>query len=202
MRAEAMADSLYLNLWFSSFEVEDMLAHSVSVMRQFPFSHQLPGITSLAIHPIDWTEPTVLEQRFRPGVSPEEAAGMAADLLHEDYAYVFEAHWDLWTPRAGPSNWIVEPSTVKFIVRGEGFEQGEGEREGQVQIDFGLDSPFLHEELVLSEELRGRVRSNVETLVGFSDRLKRLAGSPARLLWSESEENLAKKLMGRFEKLH
>lgn len=196
-----MADFLYLNLWFSSFPSEEMLAQAVSVMRQFPFSQALPGITSLAIHPIAWSEPTVFEQRFRPGVAPEEAAALAADLLHEDYAYVFEANWDLWTPPSGEGSWILEPSPVKFIVRGEGFEEGEGEREGQVQIDFGLDSPFLHEELALSDTLRGRIRANVETLVGFSDRLKRLSGSPARLLWSESEENLVQKLISRFEKL-
>jgi hypothetical protein len=196
-----MADSLYLNLWFRSFEGQEMLTHAMSIMHQFPFSRVLPGITSLAIHPIAWSEPTVFEQRFRPGISPEEAAGIAADLLHEDYAYIFGASWDLWTPDAGTGSWVLEPSAVKFIVRGEGFEDGEGEREGQVQIDFGLDSPFLHEELALSDSLRGRVRSNVETLVGFSERLKRLSGSPARLLWSESEENLAQKLISRFEKL-
>lgn len=196
-----MADSLYLNLWFSSFEGQEMLTHAVNVMRQFPFSRVVPGITGLAIHPIAWSEATVLEQRFSPGVAPEEAAAMAADLLHEDYAYVFEGNWDLWSPRTSDGNWVLKPASVKFIVRGEGFEEGEGEREGQVQIDFGRDSPFLHEELALSDSLRGRVRSNVEMLVGFSDQLKRLSGSPARLLWSESEENLAQKLISRFEKL-
>ena len=31
----------------------------------------------------------------RPGVSAEEAVLIASDLLHEDYAYMFEAFWDL-----------------------------------------------------------------------------------------------------------
>ncbi len=73
-----------------------MLPHALAVMRQFSFSMPQPGITYLAIHPVSWNEPTILEQRFRPGVPPEEAVLIASDLLHEDYAYMFEAFWDLW----------------------------------------------------------------------------------------------------------
>src|SRR5258708_8831494 len=119
-----MADSLYLNLWFSDFDSNTMLPHAVAAMHQFPFSSTLPGITSLAIHPVSWNEATILEQRFRPGLPPEEVAGSAADLLHEDYAYVFEANWDLWAPQNPGGEWILWPSPVRFIVRGEEFYEG------------------------------------------------------------------------------
>ena len=63
-----MADSLYLSLWFSDFELEDMLPHALSVMRQFPFSSTKPGITYLAMHPVSWDEATIFEALFRPGI--------------------------------------------------------------------------------------------------------------------------------------
>ena len=61
-------------------------------MKQFPFSEQRPGITYLSVHPVSWNEATVLERRFTPGITPEEAATVASELLHEDYAYIFEAY--------------------------------------------------------------------------------------------------------------
>ena len=61
-----MADPLYLNLWFPSFQPQEMLPRALLVMRQFPFSTQQPGISYLALHPISWEEPTILERRFRP----------------------------------------------------------------------------------------------------------------------------------------
>src|ERR1700722_20510315 len=91
-----MPDPLYLSLWFPTFETDDMLPHALAVMRQFPFSSQLPGINHIAIHPVSWEEAPVLEQRYVPGIPPEQAVLIASDLLHEDYAYAFEAHWDLW----------------------------------------------------------------------------------------------------------
>ncbi len=41
----SMPDPLYLSVWFSTFEVDDMLPHALSVMRQFSFSVAQPGIT-------------------------------------------------------------------------------------------------------------------------------------------------------------
>ena len=89
-----------------------MLPHALAVMRQFSFSVAQPGITYLALHPVSWNEPTILERRFRPGVSPEEAVLIASDLLHEDYAYMFEAYWDLWVV-AENGEWTLRPSPVK-----------------------------------------------------------------------------------------
>lgn len=196
-----MADSLYLNLWFPTFDTEEMFAHALAVMRQLPFSSYLPGITAVALHPVSWNEATILEQRFRPGVPPEEAVAIAAALLHEDYAYVFEANWDLWAPEPAPQDWTVQPSPVRFIVRGEEFAEGESETQGEVQVDFGFDTPFLHEELQLSGALEARVRANVQTLVEFTNKVEKNSGASTRLLWSESEENLAQKLIGRLQKV-
>ena len=197
-----MADSLFLSLWFSDFENDQMLPHALRVMQQFAFSKSIPGITGVALHPITWEQPTILEQRFRPGISPEEAIVPMADLLHEDYAYVFDANWDLWTPQTPDGDWSLRPERVQFIVRGEEFEEGEAEAEGQVQIDFGLDTPFLHEELDLTEELESRVRVNVQVLVDFINKVEKNAGTMTRLLWSESDETLAQKLISRLQKVH
>ena len=65
-----MADSLYLSLWFDDFSGPRMMAHALSVIRQFPFSAQQPGTSYLALHPVSWNEPTILERRFRPGIDP------------------------------------------------------------------------------------------------------------------------------------
>lgn len=195
-----MADSLYLSLWFQDFETNELLPSALRVMQQFAFSKSIPGITSIVIHPISWEQPTILEQRFRPGVPAAEAIVAAADLLHEDYSYVFEANWDLWTPET-LEEWSLRPSPVKIIARGEDFEEGEAEAEGQIEIDFGLDTPFLHEELQLSDELEARVRSNVQTLVDFINRIEKNVSTATRLLWSESDENLAQKLISRLQKV-
>ena len=125
-----------------------MLPHALAVMRQFAFSVAQPGITYLALHPVSWNEPTILERRFRPGVSAEEAVLIASDLLHEDYAYMFEAFWDLWVV-AENEEWTLRPSPVKFLVHGLEFDEGVYQQEGHIEVDLGLDSPFLQEDVPL-----------------------------------------------------
>ena len=195
-----MADSLYLSLWFSDFALDNMFARAAAVMREFPFSSQQPGVTYLSLHPVSWNEATILEQRFRPGVPPEHALAIAAGLSHEDHAYVFEAYWDVWTPQDS-GLWELKPSAAKFLVRGDEFEAGESESQGEVQIDFGLDTPFLYEELQLTRDVESRVRTNVQKLVEFTNRVEKNSGTNARLLWSESEDNLAQKLIERLQRM-
>jgi hypothetical protein len=196
-----MPDSLYLSLWFSDFSTESMFISSLIVMRAFPFSQQLPGITSLEVHPVSWNEATILEERFGPGAQPEAATAIASGLAYDDYAYVFEANWDLWAPGVVPTEWILKPSPVRFIVRGEEFGEREAKTQGDIQVDLGLDAPFLHEELQFSGELEVRVRANVQALIDFINRVEKNAGTSARLLWSESDENLAQKLVSRLQRV-
>jgi hypothetical protein len=206
-----MADPLYLSVWFPQSDSDSIVSRALSVMRQFPFSAARPGVEYLAVQPVSWSEPTVLERRFRPGVDPEEASTIAADLLHDDYAYVFEAYWDLWTqkepaeaPAAGPHTeqaeaWVLQPHLVKFIAYGPEFDDAAFQQEGHVKADFGLDTPFLHEETTLVGTPRESVRANIQKLVAFTAAVEKNCGISGRLLWSESEENLAQKLIARLQ---
>ncbi|MGA2965451.1 MAG: hypothetical protein ABSD64_04510 [Terriglobales bacterium] len=196
-----MGDSLYLSLWFPSFDESEILPRTIGVLRQFPFSPARHGVTYCSIQPVSWSEPTILERRFHPGVPPEDAAEVAAELLHDDYAYVFEAYWDLWTPPEGAEKWVLEPSLVRLIAHGMEFEEHTAEDAGHIQIDFGLDSSFLHEEVDLTSEEERNVRSNVHKLVEFTAQVEKNAGATGRLLWSESDENLAQKLIARLQRV-
>ncbi len=196
-----MADSLYLSLWFPSFDEAEILPRTVSVLRQIPFSAALGGVTYSAIQPVSWSEPTILERRYRPGVAPEEAVAEVAEFLHDDYAYIFEAYWDLWTPPEGAEKWVLEPSLIGLTAHGTEFEERAAEQTGHIQIDFGLDASFLHEEVELTGEAERNIRSNVQNLVEFTAKVEKNAGATGRLLWSESEENLAQKLINRLQRV-
>jgi len=195
-----MPDSLYLSLWFPDFEGPAMLPHLLAVLRQFPFSAERPGITYASVQPVSWNETSVLERRFSPGIQVEEAVSVAADLIHDDYAYVFDAYWDLWTPDQIGREWRLIPNLVKFIAQGDEFDDGAHEQTGNIQIDFGLDSPFLQENIQLTEETQNKVRENVGKLVEFTVKAEKNTRASARLLWSESEENLAQKLIARLQR--
>ena len=196
-----MADSLYLSLWFPSFEEAEILPLTVSVLRQIPFSPAREGVTYAAIQPVSWSEPSIFEERFRPGVAPEEAVSEVAEFLHDDYAYIFEAYWDLWAPPERDAKWVLEPSLVRLVAHGMEFEDRAAEEAGHIQIDFGLDTSFLHEEIEFTSEAEGNIRSNVQKLVEFTARVEKNSGATGRLLWSESEENLAQKLINRLQRV-
>jgi hypothetical protein len=196
-----LADPLYLSLWFPSFAEQHMMAHALAVLRQFPSSVERPGVAYLAVHPVSWNEATVLERRFSPGVSPEDAISVASELLHEDYAYVFDFYWDLWTMESTSKQWALVPSRVRMIVQGEEFDEHASEGTGQIEFDFGLDTPFLQEQVKLDAQAEDRVRANVHKLVDFTNRVEKNAQANGRLLWSDSEDNLAQKLIARLQKV-
>ena len=201
-----MADPLYLSLWFPDFSGPAMLPHLFALLQQFPFSEQRPGVTYAAVQPVSWNEASVLERRFVPGITPEEAVVVAADLIHDDYAYVFDAYWDLWTPgESGPdgsrNEWRLIPSLVKFIVQGEEFDDGTYQETGNVEVDFGLDSLFVQENVELTEENQAKIRDNLAKLVEFTKKAEMNTRATSRRLWSESEESLPQKLIARLQKV-
>ena len=198
-----MADSLNFSLWFPSFQEDQMLPRAVSVMRQFLYSEIREGITYLSVHPVAWSEPTVLERRFDPGISPEEAAEIANEFAHDDFAFVFEAFWDLWVPNNDSEGeaWVLRPIAVRFVVHGVQFDEGIYADDGHIEVDFGLDTPFLFEGLRLSSANEEHVRVNVAKLVAFTIAVQNHCKLSGRVLWSESENNLAQKLIAQLQQV-
>jgi hypothetical protein len=195
-----MSDTLYLNLWFPSFDPEEILPRTVSVLRQFPFSAVRPGISYFSVHPVDWSETTILEHRFITPADPAEVAEQMAEFAEPDYALLFETAWDLWMPD-DRGEWTLRPSRVTFIANGPEFDDGAFRQEGHIQVDFGQDFPFLYEELDLKQEDEEHVKANVAKLVEFTHKVEQNCNLRGRILWSESEENLAQKLVARLQRV-
>ena len=197
-----MADSLYLSLWFPSFGEQEMLPRTLAVLKQFPYSAQFPGIGHVAIHPVGWDQPSIFEETFDYRAEPERAIEVASEFLHDDYAYRFEAMWDLWTPSEDrPGIWVDRPSAVSLVAHGLGFDEGAYREDGHILVDCGLDAPFLFEDIPLTSQAEAKVKDNVQKLVGFSAAVEKNCGISGRLLWSESEENLAQKLIARLQRV-
>jgi hypothetical protein len=196
-----MADTLNLSLWFPGFDAELMLPRMVEVLRHFPFSESRGGVQYASVQPVDWAEPTLFEESFSPGVSAEEAAEALSQYAQPDFALSLEAYWDLWMLDAESKQWVLRPERVLFTAQGLEFDEGAFAESGHILIDFGLDFPFLHEGVDLSADDSLRVKANVAALIEFTHRVERNCHTTGRVLWSESEENLAQKLIARLQQV-
>src|SRR5579864_2050728 len=199
-----MADRLYLSIWFPSFHESEMVPRLLSVLKQFPFSAQRSGIAHLTVYSISWNEPLLFEQTFDYRIDPERALALAGEFLHEDNAYELEATWDLWVPiEEGDldTTWEVKPQLTKFTAFGTKFEDSTYQQNGHIQVDFGLDTPFLYEDVEFTEAVEKRVKANVQKLINFTNAVEKNCGISGRVLWSESEDNLAQKLIERLQKV-
>jgi hypothetical protein len=196
-----MADPLYLSLWFPTFRAEEMLVRALGVLQQFRFAPAAPGIVYVAVQPIGYSEPSLFERRFIPPAAPQQAMEVVQEFAHEDFAITFEAFWELWIPTGEGGQWSRRESKVSFILHGTEFDEGIYTENGHIEIDFGLDFPFLCEEIDLSAADQERVRENVAQLIAFTHALEKHCQLTGRVLWSESEENLAQKLFARLQKV-
>lgn len=176
----------------------------LSVMKQFPFSQALPGVGYMAVHPISFNEPTIFEEAFDFRTGAEEAVARGAEFLHEDYGYEFEAMWDIWVPQKEgdlDETWVMLPQRVTFYAFGKQFEEGAYQEDGHIQVSFGLDVPFLNEDGDLTPAVIARIKANVQKLVSFIHDVEKNCGISGRILWSESETNLAQKLVAKLQKI-
>jgi hypothetical protein len=196
-----MAETLNLSLWFPGFDAELMLPRLAEVLRHFPFSESRGGVQYASVQPVDWAEPTLFEESFSPGVSGEEAAEALREYAQADFALSLEAYWDLWMLDAARAEWVLRPERVLFTAQGLEFDEGAFAASGHILIDFGLDFPFLHEGVELGADDALRVKANVAALIEFTHRVERNCNTTGRVLWSESEENLAQKLIARLQQV-
>ncbi len=223
-----MADQLYLSLWFPNFRFEALPAALVSVLRQFALisgsgSPEGKRVTAASVYPISFTEaPTyqriyVNDDRAQDSEASiiENAVAEATEQLHDDMAYEFEMKWKLWMPESGATSdpaaeldtlWKLQPSTVRILGFGPRFDDAGYEQNGHIRIDFGLDTPWVMDDTLEDSELddlaQKRIQQNVEMLLAFTLSVEKHCGISSRLLWTESGEPLAEKLIARLQRLN
>ncbi|HEX4576803.1 MAG TPA: hypothetical protein VH117_05600 [Edaphobacter sp.] len=155
----------------------------------------------------------------------ESAVAEATEQLHDDMAYEFEMRWKLWSPvEADPQPpdrridiypefesirldtlWKLQPATVKILGFGPQFDDASFEQNGHIRIDFGLDTPWLAETLEdgqLDDDATKHIQQNVEMLLAFTLSVEKNCGISSRLLWTESGEPLAQKLIDRLQRVN
>jgi hypothetical protein len=98
--------------------------------------------------------------------------------------------------------WKQEPVMVYVVGFGPQFDEGAYEQNGQVRVDFGLDTPFLLDEIELDKVGAEHVKRNVQKLVEVTNAIQENCGISSRLLWSDSGENLAQKLIARLQRVN
>ena len=102
--------------------------------------------------------------------------------------------------------------TVLVEIFGPEFDHGTYETNGHIRVDFGLDTPFTLEDDILDSteaDAKGddrnatvRIQQNVEKLLAFTLLVEKKCGISSRLLWTESGEPLAEKLIARLQRLN
>lgn len=207
-----MADQLYLSLWYPNFRLFALPAALEKVMEQFTASGGSSRVKAAAAYPLSWNEAPayqrVYDKEHEPDwidSEPRQAVAAATEMLHDDFAYEFEMEWELWAPDSAGSLdpiWRQEPSRVTIVGYGSEFDDGAYEQNGHIRISFGPDTPFLQEEVDLDEEAAFHVKQNVQKIVDFTQAVQKNCGISTRLLWSESGENLAEKLIARLQSLN
>jgi hypothetical protein len=192
-------------LWFPNFRLTAMAPALVAVIRQFGVSR----VHAASAFPISWNEPPFYQRVYEEDEvaesAPERAVAEALEVLHDDFAYEFELKWDLWIPETvGGLDpiWKLEPIVVRVVGFAPEFDEQAFEQNGQVRIDFGLDTPYLLEDFELDEVGAEHVKRNVQKLVDVTNSIQEKCGISSRLLWSESGENLAQKLIARLQRVN
>jgi hypothetical protein len=204
-----MADRLYLSLWFPNFRLAALAPAIVSVLKQFGEASRPSRVHAAAAYPISWSETPfyqrIYEEEEVQESAPDQAVAEATQTLHDDFAYEFEIPWDLWvaeTVGGLDPTWRQEAVTVRVVGFGPQFDEDAYEQNGQVRVDFGLDTPFLLEEVELDQVGAEHIKRNVQKLVEVTNAIQENCGISSRLLWSDSGENLAQKLIARLQRVN
>ena len=204
-----MADRLYLSLWFPNFRLPALAPALVAVLDQFGGAGPAPRVHAAAAYPISWNEAPFYQRIYEPEEvaesQPAVAVAEATELLHDDFAYEIEIKWDLWVAETGGGldpTWKQQPVMVHVVGFGPEFDEGAYEQNGHVRVDFGLDTAFLLEDVDLDEIGAEHIKRNVQKLVEVTNAIQQNCGISSRLLWSDSGENLAQKLIARLQRVN
>ena len=194
-----MADSLYLSIWFPSFREEEMMPRTATCCgsslspRCAKASLTCPSIPSPGPSPPCWSAVSI------PASRPKKRSRSPSEFAHDDFAFVFEAFWDLWVPNddAQGDSWVQRPIAVSSSSTVCNSTKASTPRTATSRSTSASTARLC---------MRGRISPSIEkgcaptspswSLFRRSGEELRVSG---RVLWSESEENLAQKLIAKLQ---
>jgi hypothetical protein len=211
-----MADQLYLSLWFPNFRLAMLPEKLVAVLQQFALVSGDKRVAAASAYPLGFTESPTYQRLYvhderaeeTPDALIENAVAEATEQLYDDMAYEFEMKWQLWSPGLEETEegletvWKQVPSTVRVLGFGPEFDDASFDQNGHIRVDFGLDTPWVLEDAELDEEEAVYIQKNVEMLLAFTLLVEKHCGISSRLLWTESGEPLAQKLVERLQRVN
>lgn len=211
-----MADQLYLSLWFPNFRLMALPEKLVSVLQQFSLVSGDKRVTAASAYPLGFTESPTYQRLYVNDERSEETAesllenavAEATEQIYDDMAYEFEMKWQLWSPGIEDTEdgldtvWKQVPSTVRVLGFGPEFDDASFDQNGHIRVDFGLDTPWVLEDAELDDVATGYIQKNVEMLLAFTLLVEKHSGISSRLLWNESGEPLAQKLIDRLQRVN
>jgi hypothetical protein len=113
------------------------------------------------------------------------------------------------------TRWKLRPHTVRILGFGPTFDIAGYEQNGHLLVDFGLDTPWVPDEPspeqlededrddpLVDQEAQLHIQQNIEKLLAFTLLVEKKCGISSRLLWTESGEPLAEKLIARLQRVH
>ena len=163
-----MPDRLSISLWLERWNEESTLHAFKKILEIFPYSPSRPGVLTITVQPIDWTEPPAFEEHYAPGAGAEECIEAVQGFMQSDCACQAVVFWDAGT----------EPVMVKIIAYGPDFE-GNDDEQGHVEIDIGPDTPYRASP------------ANITQLVFLMHALPKKLKLHKRVLWAESGEDVS-----------
>ncbi|HWB31983.1 MAG TPA: hypothetical protein VG714_02300 [Acidobacteriaceae bacterium] len=111
------------------------------------------------------------------------------------------------------SPWRLRTHTVRILGFGPLFDVAGYEQNGHILVDFGLDTPWLLDTPLdpdddsgdtepLDDDAQLHIQQNIEKLLAFTLLVEKNCGISSRLLWTESGEPLAEKLIARLQRVN
>ncbi|HEX4651325.1 MAG TPA: hypothetical protein VH250_07450 [Granulicella sp.] len=116
------------------------------------------------------------------------------------------------------SPWRLRTHTVRILGFGPLFDVAGYEQNGHILVDFGLDTPWLLDTSLETgaedsddepvddplddDEAQLHIQQNIVKLLAFTLLVEKNCGISSRLLWTESGEPLAEKLIARLQRVN
>ena len=140
-------------------------------------------------------------------VSPTPAPGEEDDLEEEEDqpTAAIDRRRARRSNLSSDNSWKLRPHTVRILGFGPRFDMAGFEQNGHLLVDFGLDTPWVLETLgdqPLDFPAQLHIQQNVEKLLAFTLLVEKNCGISSRLLWTESGEALAEKLIARLQRVN